>query len=53
MQEAGSDDELQGDCQENQGIAADGQNVLESVDRTPLHENQKESSLSSAAGGVS
>lgn len=50
--EAGSDDELQGDCQENQGIAADGQNVLESVDRTPLHENQKESSLSSAAGGV-
>lgn len=50
--EAGSDDELQGDCQENQGVAADGQNVLESVDRTPLHENQKESSLSSAAGGV-
>ncbi|XP_072213235.1 rab11 family-interacting protein 1 [Excalfactoria chinensis] len=50
--EAGSDDELQGDCQENHGIAADDQNTSESVDRKPLHENQQESSDSSAAGGV-
>ncbi|XP_010721413.1 rab11 family-interacting protein 1 isoform X2 [Meleagris gallopavo] len=50
--EAGSDDELQGDCQENHGVAAGDQNVSEPVDRMPLHENQKESSDSSAAGGV-
>ncbi|XP_015738602.1 rab11 family-interacting protein 1 isoform X2 [Coturnix japonica] len=50
--EAGSDDELQGDCQENHGVAADDQNISESVGRKPLHENQQESSDSSAAGGV-
>ncbi|XP_042691174.1 rab11 family-interacting protein 1 [Centrocercus urophasianus] len=50
--EAGSDDELQGDCQENHGVAAGDQDVSEPVDRMPLHENQKESSDSSAAGRV-
>ncbi|OXB75079.1 UNVERIFIED_CONTAM: hypothetical protein H355_015440 [Colinus virginianus] len=50
--EAGSDDELQGDSQENHAAAAAGQNVSESVGRTPLCEEQ-EGSDSSAADGVS
>ncbi|NXJ14773.1 RFIP1 protein, partial [Odontophorus gujanensis] len=51
--EAGSEDELQGGSQENQGAAAGDQNVSESVGRTPLCEDQKEGSDSSAADGVS
>ncbi|XP_031458075.1 rab11 family-interacting protein 1 isoform X1 [Phasianus colchicus] len=49
--EAGSDDELQDDCQENHDVAAGDQNISESVGRMPLHENQ-EGCDSSAAGRV-
>ncbi|XP_035201023.1 rab11 family-interacting protein 1 isoform X3 [Oxyura jamaicensis] len=54
--EGGSDDELLGDCQENCGVDADDENVLEAgklpVDAVPLHEELKESSGTLAAARV-
>ncbi|NWH28960.1 RFIP1 protein, partial [Grus americana] len=54
--EGGSDDELLGDCQENHGVTAGDKNVSEtgkrSVGLTPLHDELKEHSDSSAAAPV-
>ncbi|GAB0200271.1 rab11 family-interacting protein 1 [Grus japonensis] len=54
--EGGSDDELLGDCQENHGVSAGDKNISEtgkqSVGLTPLHDELKEHSDSSAAAPV-